>query len=667
VCGICGLFERNDVAASLTIIKNMGRILAHRGPNDEGYVAVDSKNGKCTSLTGPESATPGIRLDSFAEKADLFLAHRRLSVIDLSPAGHQPMSSADGKIWIVFNGEIYNYRELRSELRSLGHVFRTETDTEVVVASYVEWGEGCLDRFDGMWAFVLYDSSRTVLFGSRDRFGVKPLYYVFGCERFAFASEIKALLSIPSVNSRARAAAVYDYVAFGVDCWSDGTTFFNSVFELPPAHAFLWKIGDASFKPYRYYTLPFEDEWEPFDHGRAAEHVRQVRECTIEAVRRHLMADVPVGSCLSGGVDSSSIVGVIRFLLEKGSISQVGDRLKTFTACYPGRNIDESSWARLMADHVDASRHTTEPTGEALVRDLEDLVYSQDCPFGSTSIYAQYRVMKCAWEAGVTVLLDGQGGDELFTGYAPYYVAFFREMLRRGAWEDLRREWKAFSSAPLRRSSLVKMLLRDALAGKMPVKVKNALFRVLRPSVGYLNKGFASQHAQGSIERRFPRNEETPSLNGMLQRLMCSSSLPALLRYEDRNSMRFSIESRTPFADDRRLVETVFAIPASYKIHEGYSKWLLREAMKDFLPGAIYARTDKIGFATPETAWLVQNQKDLAPYIDALPGEVFETKRLRADWSGLAASFSSSSISPLWRYLNLAIWWKKFNVSDVVA
>lgn len=644
----------------------MGRILAHRGPNDEGYVAVDSKNGKCTSLTGPESATPGIRLDSFAEKADLFLAHRRLSVIDLSPAGHQPMSSADGKIWIVFNGEIYNYRELRSELRSLGHVFRTETDTEVVVASYVEWGEGCLDRFDGMWAFVLYDSSRTVLFGSRDRFGVKPLYYVFGCERFAFASEIKALLSIPSVNSRARAAAVYDYVAFGVDCWSDGTTFFDSVFELPPAHAFVWKIGDASFKPYRYYTLPFKDAWEPFDHRRAAEHVRQVRECTIEAVRRHLMADVPVGSCLSGGVDSSSIVGVIRFLLEKGSISQVGDRLKTFTACYPGRNIDESSWARLMADHVDASRHTTEPTGEALVRDLEDLVYSQDCPFGSTSIYAQYRVMKCAREAGVTVLLDGQGGDELFTGYAPYYVAFFREMLRHGAWEDLRREWKAFSSAPLRRSSLVKTLLRDALAGKMPVKVKNALFRMLRPSVGYLNKGFASQHAQGSIERRFPRNE-TPSLNGMLQRLMCSSSLPALLRYEDRNSMRFSIESRTPFADDRRLVETVFAIPASYKIHEGYSKWLLREAMKDFLPSAIYARTDKVGFATPETAWLVQNQKDLAPYIDALPGDVFDTKRLRVNWSGLAASFSLSSISPLWRYLNLGIWWKKFDIGDVVA
>ncbi len=666
MCGICGLFERNDVAASLRIIENMGRILAYRGPNDEGYVAVDSKNGKCTSLTGLGSAACGRCLDSFAEEADLFLAHRRLSVIDLSPAGHQPMSSADGKIWIVFNGEIYNYRELRSELRSRGHVFRTETDTEVVIAAYVEWGEGCLDRFDGMWAFVLYDSSRNVLFGSRDRFGVKPLYYVFDRERFAFASEIKALLSIPGVSSRARGTAVYDYVAFGVDFWSDGTTFWSSVFELPPAHAFVWKIGDAFFKPYRYYTLPFEDEWQAFDYRRASEHVRNVRECTIEAVGRHLMADVPVGSCLSGGIDSSSIVGVIRFLLEKDSISQVGDRLKTFTACYPGRDIDESSWARLMADHVDASRYTTEPTGEALVRDLEDLVYTQDCPFGSTSIYAQYRVMKCAREAGVTVLLDGQGGDELFTGYAPYYVAFFREMLRCGAWEDLRREWKTFSSAPLRRSSLVKMLLRDALAGKMPAKVKNALLRVLRPSIGYLNKGFASQHAQGGIERRFSRNE-TPSLNGILQRLMCSSSLPALLRYEDRNSMRFSIESRTPFADDRRLVETVFAIPASYKIHEGYSKWLLREAMKDFLPGAIYARTDKIGFATPETAWLVQNQKDLAPYIDALPGEVFETKRLRADWSGLAASFSSSSISPLWRYLNLAIWWKKFNVSDVVA
>lgn len=644
----------------------MGRILAHRGPNDEGYVAVNSKNGKCTSLIGPGSAACGRCLDSFAEEADLFLAHRRLSVIDLSFAGHQPMSSADGKIWIVFNGEIYNYRELRSELRSRGHVFRTETDTEVVIASYAEWGEACLDHFDGMWAFVLYDAFRSILFGSRDRFGVKPLYYVFDHGRFAFASEIKALLSVPGVSARARGSAVYDYIAFGLDCWSDGTTFFDSVFELLPAHAFVWRLGDVSFEPYRYYTLPFNDEWEPFDQQRALEHVRTVRECMVDAVGRHLMADVHVGACLSGGVDSSAIVGVIRSLLGKGSISQVGDRLQTFTACYPGRNIDEGSWARLMADHADASRHTTEPTCEDLLRDLEDLVYTQDCPFGSTSIYAQYRVMKCAREAGVTVLLDGQGGDELFTGYAPYYVAFFREMLARGAWGDLRREWHAFSSAPLPRSSLLKMIFRDAVAGKIPDRYKEMFFLLLRPNVGYMNKAFASKHAYESIARRFPK-DEAPSLNRMLGRLMCSSSLPALLRYEDRNSMRFSIESRTPFADDRRLVEAVFAIPASYKIHNGYSKWLLREAMRDFLPEKIYKRTDKIGFATPETGWLTQGKNSLMPYLEALPGGIFDTDRLRANWSALSASFSASTISPLWRYLNLAIWWKKFHVSDFVA
>ena len=423
--GVCGFVIIND-GLNASIIKNMSHLIRHRGPDDEGCIAVNTREGEVTPLGGADSRLPLPDAASFDGSADLFLAHRRLAVIDLSPAGHQPMSYADGSLWMTCDGEIYNHAEVRADLEKRGHTFRTGTDTEVLLAAYAEWGEECLDRFDGRWAFVLYDRRRNLLFGSRDRFGVKPLYYVKNGDYFAFASEAKAFSALPGFRRAARPEAVFDYLAFGLERWKDSRTFLEEVMELPPAHSFRFDLSVRTLRVKLYYELPFHDSavWEPFSEKRAAEHVERVRELVFASVRRRLVSDVPIGSCLSGGIDSSSIFAAVGAILRNESIPEAGDRPRAFTACYEDASIDESAWARLAVEHSGGEWHTVYPQGDELMNDLEDLVNTQDFPFGGTSIYAQYRVMKLAKERGVKVLLDGQGATSCSRGLHPYTLSF---------------------------------------------------------------------------------------------------------------------------------------------------------------------------------------------------------------------------------------------------
>jgi asparagine synthase (glutamine-hydrolysing) len=419
MCGIAGIFSSGrEISGS--DIRQMCDILKHRGPDDEGYLFYRPKPKSLSLLHGSDSALrEGADITNIGPVKDaLLLGHRRLSIIDLSVAGHQPMLYGGNELAIIFNGEIYNYVELKEELIRKGHKFRTHTDTEVVLASYAEWGDRCLEKLNGMWSFVILDTKRNILFGARDRLGVKPFYYFNDNGIFAFASEIKALISLPFVGRQINEENLYDYLMWG-DPENVHSTFFKSIYKLPHSNFFTFDLSSGNFTIEKYYELKYNKSLGIFKKEEYEHHCGNVRKIFFKAIDIRLRADVPVGSCLSGGIDSASIVTVISEILKAKNLSQVGDMQKVFTASFEGMPIDETKYACAVAGKTNSIWSRVSPASGELWEDLEKLVYMQDEPFNSTSVYAQYRVMKLAAENRVKVVLDGQGGDELFTGYAP--------------------------------------------------------------------------------------------------------------------------------------------------------------------------------------------------------------------------------------------------------
>jgi asparagine synthase (glutamine-hydrolysing) len=630
MCGIAGIINLNrapvaDLDHKLGI---MNKLQKHRGPDGEGIWCHPSGR--------------------------VGLAHVRLSIIDLSPAGSQPMTDSAGN-WIVYNGEIYNFGMIREELRQKGFEFRTKTDTEVIVAAYDFWGEGLLDRLDGMWAFVIYDHKRKILFGSRDRFGVKPLYYYHRNGRFAFASEVKSLMCLPFLNRELDREVLCGYLATGSDRVGE-RSFLKHVHEIPHGHAFIFDLRSRRLNLRRYYTLPFVDAWERFDPDRCQKHIFSVRERIFSSIQSHIVSDVPVGTCLSGGIDSSSIVCVINTILKKRQVAQIGERQKAFTACYQEEGLDESHWAACVSKSTDLLWHKVFPTSKDFIHDLEDLVYCQDYPFASTSIYAQYCVTRLTAKTGVKVLLDGQGGDELFTGYASYYATFLAEMARSLAWGDFAREWRNLENAPIGMGGLIKDFAKLHV-NLIPKRIVKSCVGAMRPEIRYISRDLWNAYPPQNIQSGL---SGIHSLNSLLDSFMNRVSLQTLLRYEDRNSMRFSIEARTPFADDKNLIEYVFGVPSVYKIHNGWSKYLLRKSMEDLLPEEVFRRRDKIGFATPERHWLAENGGHLLQYLsdDLMP--YIDVASLRRDWCEMLARQNKSGITRIWPFINLAIWMRVY-------
>ena len=657
MCGIAGIFSQSKRIYP-EWIKVMTDTIRHRGPDDEGYLAVDTQNKEIYTLIGDESKVDGVHIKAFDKPANLFLGHRRLSIIDPTPSGHQPMSNDDGTVWIVYNGEIYNYIELKNELKSIGYNFHTRTDTEVVLKAYEEWGENCVEKFNGMWAFVIYDAHKNILFGSRDRFGVKPLYYYLDNEYFAFASEIKALLKLPFYKPSINTKVAYDYLVLGLEDQEE-ETFFKDIYELFPSEAFIFDINNWVFKKWKYYNLDYIDTKEKYNEKKMKEHSQNVRDLIFDAVRLRLRSDVPIGSCLSGGLDSSTIVCVINELLKKEQVEQIGEKQKVFTACYLNEKVDESKWAKIVVNATQTKWYQTYPTSYELLQDLKDLIYYQDLPFGSTSIYAQYRVMKLAKEAGVKVLLDGQGGDELFTGYFGYYLSYFIEILKRADIKNFSKELYSLNNAPVTKLYLTKMLTMFSASKFFSKRLIYRLIQKFDYDISIVNKDFLYEH----LNRFDSYLDNIPTtLNSHLYLWMTKRSLKILLRYEDRNSMRFSIEARTPFADDINLIGYVFKIPSVYKIYNGWSKYLLRRAMENILPDEIRWRKDKIGFATPEKKWFCENQKWILEVISEskeLLMNYFNYEKLMKDLhSGILVNKSRK----LWRILNFIIWRKIFKI-----
>jgi asparagine synthase (glutamine-hydrolysing) len=623
------------------VLERMTRALRHRGPDDEGYLLAG--RDRVRRFRGPDTVAgiddpplPG----TVPEGTHLALGHRRLSILDLTCGGHGPMGTKDGRLWITYNGEIFNYVELRDELRARGHVFATASDTEVLLAAYAEWGEDALPRLNGMFAFALYDARDRSVLGVRDRFGVKPFHYWSGEGLFAFASEIKALGAHPRVPCRPDETAVSGFLVAGALDESD-RTFFTDIRSLPGGH--LVRVREDGAAVVRsWYSLPEPDP-------RPAEPA-ELRALLEDAVRLRLRSDVSVGTCLSGGLDSSSIVALTARL--RGHDAAGAHR--SFSIVYPEPGLDESPHiaAVVAATGVHGSRVT--PTAAELAHDLPALALSQDEPFPSASVYSQWRVMRLAAEAGVRVLLDGQGGDEVLGGYRYHLGPFLAETARTRGWRAARREIALLhENAQVGRSLLAGLLAYHALPVpdgiRRGVVTRYASHRRLDP--GDMDPDFLRRSGPPTSGRHRPQS----TLLAERREGLLRTSLPALLRYEDRNSMAFSVEARTPFLDFR-LVERALAMPASDLVRGGWTKAILRDAMAGVLPEGVRLRRDKLGFATPEARWL----REIAPRVREWLGPGARTEQMiRPDVLARWRTESDEALSVragLWRVLSVELW-----------
>lgn len=620
MCGIVGVWNLTNKPVNYSLLKDITDVLKHRGPDDEGYVLLNSNNGDHKELIGNDSIRELnfeniMSLDN-KHRFDLALGHRRLSIIDLSSLAHQPMSNEDKSLWIVHNGEIYNYIELREELEELGHTFKSNSDTEVVLNAYEEWGDNCLQKFNGMWAFAIWDAKRKMLFCSRDRFGIKPFYYFFDGNQFVFASEIKSLLEY-GAERRPNDKIIYDYLTFGFQDHTD-ETFFDGIKQLNPAHYLLIENGVLRIE--RYWNIKVNCEIQSKNNN-----CLEFYNLFEQAIKLRLRSDVPVGSCLSGGLDSSSIVCIANKFIDK-------EKQKTFSSCFDNKKFDEREYIEEVIEQTGADKNYIFPSGEAFQGEIENLIYYQDEPFGSLSIYAQWNVMRKASEK-VKVLLDGQGGDELLAGYLEYYASFLKTLIFK---KDFR---------------VIKELICFLILHPKSAYELFSKMRMREKRKGMLSSGFILKYKDMDV--KYAEDLATKLLNDITR-----DKLPALLHYEDRNSMAFSIEARVPFLDFK-LVEYVAKLPLDKRLKNGMTKVIFREAMKGILPERIRKRRDKMGFVTPEEVWVKTMLKDWV--MDILTSESFKNRKY---WNADKVLKEFEDVfrekekytSDLWRYVCLELW-----------
>ncbi|HEY8284649.1 MAG TPA: asparagine synthase (glutamine-hydrolyzing) [Chloroflexota bacterium] len=645
MCGIAGIMSLDGIPVERDHLDLLGTQLVHRGPDDSGVFHAPAAG----------------------------LAHRRLSILDLSPAGHGPMPNEDHTMWITFNGEIYNYRELIPDLVARGHQFRSMADTEVIIHAYEEYGERCVERFNGMFAFAIWDAHRGRMFCARDRCGVKPFFFVERAGRFAFASEIKALLALPWVRSEPNEARIMDFLTVAlVDHTNE--TFFKDVQVLPAGHTLT--IGPGHRTTRQYWELPRSDD----PVGRRSTESERVRweeefeALLLDSVRLRLRSDVTVGSCLSGGIDSSTIVCMVNRLLfpdrpEAQTVRESwlhgGEPQMTFSACFEDHRIDERRFMEAVVRDTRVAAHYTYPRGEDLERQLDHIVWHQDEPFLSSSIFAQWEVMRLARAHGVKVLLDGQGADELLCGYVGYFGPFFADLLTHGRLPDLVREVDLYQRNFGDHFGTGARLAARAMRARHPW-LRNPRYPRSH-AVDSLPPWMAPDHvAWARSSSWIPPTLFSPEVSGFLPSvthwLFTKASLPALLRYEDRNSMAFGVESRVPFLD-YRLVEYVFRRPNAFRIEDGLSKRTLRRVARKWVPEEVWTRRDKLGFNTPEAAWLRGPAKAACERLLADPppslSRFVRPEAAREAFTAFANG-DTSDTSLVWRFVNLARWLKVF-------
>lgn len=566
MCGIAGVMFLDGRTVDPGVLRRMTHELVHRGPDGAGHWVDASRS--------------------------VGLGHRRLAIIDLSESASQPMQYL-GRYTITYNGEIYNYVELKEELRSRGYCFATQSDTEVVLAAYAAYGEDCLEKFDGMFAFAIWDEVERRLFCARDRFGEKPFYYHHVAGRqFLFASEMKALFAA-GVERKRSLRMLFNYLAYDVvqDPFHPTDTFYEGIASLEPSHALTVRLdGRGAEQPRRYWQITLGTQGEPPDFEQASERFKAL---LTESVRRRLRSDVPVGSSLSGGIDSSSIVCIMSRLIESREGIQ-----ETFSARFADEALDEGGYIESAAKEARVAPHYTWPSGQRLAADLQMLMHHQEEPFGGASVFAQWEVMRLAKENGTVVLLDGQGADETLGGYLhffrPYLLSLFKADRAR-----FEAEVAAYERLHRRRFEAGWRFRFEAAAPKLMRWLGAARRRLMVPEhLAWLDRDFVEAYGTSR-----PPFKSFDNLNEALRFFSQDYGLRNLLRFADRSSMAFSREVRLPFLS-HELVEFVFALPETYKIQAGWTKRILRQAMVDIVPDPVRLRVDKLGFQPPQEEWM---------------------------------------------------------------
>jgi len=610
MCGISGILRAGGEPVPPGLIDAMIATLRHRGPDGEGsYFA------------------PGIAF-----------GHTRLAIIDLSAASDQPFIDDEAGLALSFNGEIYNYIELRDELRSLGQQFRSTGDTEVLLRAYQQWGPGCLPRLNGMFAFALWDNRKRTLLLGRDRFGEKPLYIARSPKGLVFASEMKAILAVRPELREANRKAMYRYLSRG-DLDLDHESFFAGIESLPGGH-YLLLDHEGRGEPRRY--------WEPTAcevPGNRAHAIERFREILFDSIRIRLRSDVPVGSSLSGGIDSSSIVSTINAQKTVQWLHQ-----KTFSARFHSKAHDEGKFIKVVTHRVEAETHEVWVEPEQFIDAFERLQYHQEEPMASASPFAQWLVMQLARENDTTVLLDGQGADEILAGYDQAHGMFLAHWLRRGRLDKVGRELSAYG----RRYRGIREPALYAAYYSLPGTLRDGLVERYYRSSKVVSEELHREFAPGHVDGPSPFPDR---LRNELVRWQTTTQLPEFLRYADRNSMAFSREVRLPFLD-HRLAEYAFGLPPDLLLKGATTKVVLRESMRGIVPDGILDRKDKLAYAPPQHQW---NHGPLRAWIlgklqnAVRRGEFFNPETVRE----ITAKFDSGGDDTLaWRIASAEAWFE---------
>ncbi len=618
MCGISGFVNKSLKKEDMGLIINqMNEIILHRGPDGEGYYSNDT----------------------------LALGHRRLAIIDLDSRSNQPLKN--DKYVLVFNGEIYNYKELKKQLKDYNYL--TNSDSEVILAAYKKWGEECVSHFRGMWSFILYDIEKNILFCSRDRFGIKPFYYYENVNYIAFASEIKQFTVLPEWSAIGNKDRIQDFLVFSVLDHTEETMFKN-VKQLRPGNNLIYNLETKKFNIYKYYDLEKSIDKEFGDINI----YNKFYNVMVESVREHMISDVKVGSCLSGGLDSSTIVTLMNDMLQKENESK---KIDTVSSCFNNKKYDEQEYIDEINNLVEANPHKIFPNTDQLMNELEDLIWHQDEPFGSTSIFAQRKVFEEARKNNLKAMLDGQGADEQLCGYGEFYFVYLTELFLNKEYDEFEKELNAIlaENPSLKRDDLYYLSTKRPMESLEP-KLKMNLNRegkfikpTFEPYYDYYKELIESMKTLKSYSiHQFVHN------------------LPELLHYEDRNSMTYSIESRVPFLD-HRVVEFNISCKSNEKIRNGIRKYVLRKAMEEKLPSKIVNRKDKMGFVTPEIDWIRNNNEVFR--------KLFQEGCDKLKWiikPDLALSwFDDTMISEkdfdftIWRIVCIGKWMEIFNIKEI--
>jgi asparagine synthase (glutamine-hydrolysing) len=552
MCGISCIYNFNGEEVQRSRMDRLNEIILHRGPDGHG---------------------------SFVEE-NIGIGSTRLAIIDLREIANMPLYDTENRYVIVFNGEIFNYIEVRDELLKKGYKFNTDSDTEVVVNAYKEYGEDCLHKLNGMWAFAIWDKKEKSLFCSRDRYGIKPLYYYKDKNRLIIGSEIKQILDVEGVDKTINDEIVYDYLVFH---FIDHTeqTFFKHINNLQAGHKLTIKNNSLSIN--RWYELK-ENKMEDTSHL-----YNDFYNLLYDSVRLRLRSDVEVGSCLSGGLDSSAIVCIMHDILHNEGKPEIQ---KTYTAAYDDPLMDERPFVEEVVKQTGSTKHYLFPNVNEFIEDIDKLTYHQDEPYTGATVFAQWCVFKKIHETGIKVVLDGQGSDEILLGY----FSFFPFHLKRNLINPVKFMLEYFRGINTTQLGINKFTQNLVYFNTGSVRYRH----VLNNSRAFVNREFTS-----SFSRRELFNEMIAAKNLQQNRLsnLWNISLPSLLRYEDKNSSAFSVEARIPFLD-HRLVEFIFSIPYEKLIHKGWTKHVLRESLKGKIPEDIRMRKGKLAFSVPQKKWL---------------------------------------------------------------